>query len=169
MQEENKGQRQGSNRNGGLTISGRTLGGPGGGITFSEQQGQHEGHQQQKGQQADEEQIQAAGSQAKEGNEAEAGIEDDATVIEAQAGAEAQNKQATEEQKAGGNSVLATEQAEQFSEGFGITLDEAGNALNAGGNLGITQGTDGSKSIGGENGVNIAANGEITVAGNETE
>lgn len=41
--------------------------------------------------------------------------------------------------------------------------------MNSGGNLGITQGSDGSKSVGGENGINIAANGEATIAGNETE
>lgn len=70
-------------------------------------------------------------------------------------------------QKEKSNGVKATEESEKFSEEIGITLDQAGNAQNLGGNLGITQGTDGSKSVGGENGINIAASGEATVAGNE--
>jgi hypothetical protein len=65
------------------------------------------------------------------------------------------------------NGVKATEESERFSEEIGITLDEAGNAVNSGGNLGITQGSDGSKSVGGENGINIAASGKVTLAGNE--
>jgi hypothetical protein len=63
--------------------------------------------------------------------------------------------------------VKATQESEQFSENIGIVLNEAGNAQNIGGNLGITEGTDGSKSIGGENGINIAKSGEATLAGNE--
>ncbi|KAH4250592.1 hypothetical protein HBH69_227410 [Parastagonospora nodorum] len=65
------------------------------------------------------------------------------------------------------NGVKATEESERFSEESGITVDQAGNAQNLGGNLGITQGSDGSKSVGGENGINIAASGEATVAGND--
>jgi len=65
------------------------------------------------------------------------------------------------------NGVKATEESERFSEESGITVDQAGNAQNLGGNLGITQGSDGSKSVGGENGINIAASGEAAVAGNE--
>lgn len=35
--------------------------------------------------------------------------------------------------------------------------------------MGITQGSDGSKSVGGENGINIAADGTATAAGTERE
>ncbi|RMZ69898.1 short chain dehydrogenase reductase family [Pyrenophora seminiperda CCB06] len=39
--------------------------------------------------------------------------------------------------------------------------------VNSGGNLGITKGSDGSSSVGGSNGINVAANGKATLAGNE--
>ncbi|KAH7082357.1 hypothetical protein FB567DRAFT_447955 [Paraphoma chrysanthemicola] len=80
---------------------------------------------------------------------------------------EAGQGEAAQPEKAEG--VKATEESEKFSENIGIVLNEAGNAQNIGGNLGITEGTDGSKSVGGENGINIAKNGETTVAGNEQE
>ncbi|KAK7181279.1 hypothetical protein PSPO01_12756 [Paraphaeosphaeria sporulosa] len=67
------------------------------------------------------------------------------------------------------NGVKATEESERFSEEAGITLNKDGSAANLGGNLGITQGSDGSKSVGGENGINIAANGQATAAGTERE
>ncbi|KAH7070658.1 hypothetical protein BKA63DRAFT_420428 [Paraphoma chrysanthemicola] len=80
---------------------------------------------------------------------------------------EAGQGEAAKPEKAEG--VKATEESEQFSENIGIVLNEAGNAQNLGGNLGITEGTDGSKSVGGENGINIAKSGEATLAGNEQE
>jgi hypothetical protein len=79
--------------------------------------------------------------------------------------AESGQGEAAQQEKS--NGVLATEESEKFSEELGITIDQAGNAQNLGGNLGITQGSDGSKSVGGENGINIAASGEATLAGNE--
>jgi hypothetical protein len=69
----------------------------------------------------------------------------------------------------GGQANKATEESEKFKEGFGITLDEAGNAVNSGGNLGITKGSDGSSSVGGENGINISKTGEATIKGNERQ
>lgn len=57
------------------------------------------------------------------------------------------------------NGVKATDESELFSEEAGITLDRAGNAQKLGGNLGITKGSDGSTSVGGENGINVAARG----------
>ena len=63
----------------------------------------------------------------------------------------------TGEQMAG--EVTALAQSEQFREESGITLDSSGNAANLGGNLGITQSQDGSASVGGENGINVAPSG----------
>jgi hypothetical protein len=63
--------------------------------------------------------------------------------------------------------VKATQEAEQFSEEAGITLDKDGNAQNLGGDLGITKGSDGSTSVGGKSGINVAADGTATLKGNE--
>jgi hypothetical protein len=63
--------------------------------------------------------------------------------------------------------VKATEESERFSEEAGITLGKDGNAQNLGGNLGITKGSDGSTSVGGENGINVAADGTATLKGDE--
>lgn len=57
----------------------------------------------------------------------------------------------------GGNK--ATEESEQFSEESGISLGKSGEAANLGGNLGITKGSDGNSSVGGKNGINVAARG----------
>lgn len=63
--------------------------------------------------------------------------------------------------------VKATQEAEQFSEEAGITLAKDGSAQNLGGDLGITKGTDGSTSVGGKSGINIAADGTAKLKGNE--
>jgi hypothetical protein len=47
-----------------------------------------------------------------------------------------------------------------------MTLDQDGQAVNAGGNLGITKGSDESTSMGGRNGINIARIGKANIAGN---
>ena len=52
---------------------------------------------------------------------------------------------------------MATKESERFKEESGISLDQSGNAANLGGNLGITRGSDGSVSVGGENGIQVAA------------
>ncbi|KAI0475730.1 hypothetical protein GGR56DRAFT_647023 [Xylariaceae sp. FL0804] len=56
-----------------------------------------------------------------------------------------------------GSDVVAVDEADQFDGELGITVDGAGNVANLGGDLGITQGSDGSTSVGGEAGINIAA------------
>lgn len=63
--------------------------------------------------------------------------------------------------------MKATQEAEQFSEEAGITLAKDGSAQNLGGDLGITKGTDGSTSVGGKSGINIAADGTAKLKGNE--
>ncbi len=70
-----------------------------------------------------------------------------------QEGSTQQGNRPTEGQGTTGN--LATQQAEQFSDNAGITVDKNGNTRNLGGDLGITVGTDGSKSVGGEDGINV--------------
>ncbi|KAF5852019.1 hypothetical protein GGP41_000759 [Bipolaris sorokiniana] len=50
-------------------------------------------------------------------------------------------------------------ESEKFSEESGISLGKSGEAANLGGNLGITKGSDGSSSVGGKNGINVAASG----------
>ncbi|KAI8936678.1 hypothetical protein NX059_007073 [Plenodomus lindquistii] len=66
------------------------------------------------------------------------------------------------------NGVTATEESERFSEQASITLDGTGNAQNPGGNLGITKGSDGSTSVGGENGIQVAGQGwEMKVSMNQ--
>ncbi|KAI1641029.1 hypothetical protein F4809DRAFT_295837 [Biscogniauxia mediterranea] len=64
---------------------------------------------------------------------------------------------AAEGEKAAAEGITAVNEAEQFSENIGIITDAKGNAVNLGGDLGITKGSDGSISVGGEAGINIAA------------
>jgi hypothetical protein len=193
-QPERKPQRQ---KGGGLTIGGLTLGGPNGGLSAGTLQlgGNQKGNgQQQVGEQnrnateaatrkapSTEVEKPAAKSEkpsvsevqtpaekgAGAGTENQPGrAEGEAAKEEALAEAKQQGKdEAAKSEKS--NGVKATEESERFSEESGITLDQDGNAQNLGGNLGITQGTDGSKSVGGENGINIASNGDATLAGNE--
>ncbi|KAF2463241.1 uncharacterized protein BDR25DRAFT_362965 [Lindgomyces ingoldianus] len=144
------------------------------GASGTEKQGEPQA--QLEGQKQGEGQVQAAEGQAAAGNatEGEGGQkegEQQGGEQQSPKGEKANETQGTEGQAAKGeaNGNLAVEQSEQFSEGFGITLDQNGNTANSGGNLGITQGTDGSQSVGGENGINIAANGEATIAGNERD
>lgn len=49
----------------------------------------------------------------------------------------------------------AVAESGQFSENLGIILDKNGNAVNVGGDLGITKGSDGSTSVGGKDGINV--------------
>ncbi|KAF2032381.1 hypothetical protein EK21DRAFT_99022 [Setomelanomma holmii] len=187
QQQGQKPQRQG----GGLTIGGLTLGGPNGGLTAGNLQLGGTGQRKGAGQQ-NRNATEAAGGKApaaeaqKPAAEAQTpdtepaanvkqpsagtGIENQPGRAEGEAAKqealkEAGQTEAAQEQKADG--VKATQEAEQFSDNIGIVLNEAGNAQNIGGNLGITEGSDGSKSIGGENGINIAKNGQATVAGND--
>ncbi|KAI1501001.1 hypothetical protein F5X99DRAFT_219657 [Biscogniauxia marginata] len=82
----------------------------------------------------------------------EAATEEDVSQDEvAEAEGEAEGEQAAAED------IAAVEESEQFSENIGIITDAKGNAVNLGGDLGITQGSDGSTSVGGEAGINIVA------------
>lgn len=189
-------QRQLGGGGSGLKIGGLTLGGPSGGISGNGLQlggNQQANNQQQQAGQEKGNSTAAAGEQTPvaqtdrpfvlEGEQPSAATEAETTPtqdIGAGAGTEnqpgraegeaAQLEAQQEAQVAQGEKltgVKATEESELFSEEAGITLDKAGNAQNLGGNLGITTGTDGSTSVGGENGIQVAANGEATVAGNE--
>ncbi|KAI0603148.1 hypothetical protein F4775DRAFT_15159 [Biscogniauxia sp. FL1348] len=64
---------------------------------------------------------------------------------------------AAQGEQAAAEGITAVNEAEQFSENIGIVTDAKGNAVNLGGDLGITKGSDGSISVGGEAGINIAA------------
>ncbi|KAI4596605.1 hypothetical protein KJ359_005361 [Pestalotiopsis sp. 9143b] len=126
-----------NNTGGGLTIGGLTLGGPGGGITSNNNQGQKEG--------------QPAAAQPAE-SAAAAPAKGEAT-----ASAPAEGKAAPTGEAAAQNpaEVGAVRESEQFDGDLGITTDKNGNAVNLGGDLGITKGSDGSTSVGGEAGINI--------------
>ncbi|KAI0128582.1 hypothetical protein BJ170DRAFT_335494 [Xylariales sp. AK1849] len=115
-----------NNTGGGLTIGGLALGGPNGGITVN-----NGAQGEQQGQPA----------AAQPAGEAVAG---EAKAGEAKAG----------EAKAGETAALR--ESGQFDGNAGITTDKAGNAVNLGGDLGITKGSDSSTSVGGESGINIA-------------
>ncbi|KAJ4361973.1 hypothetical protein N0V83_010914 [Neocucurbitaria cava] len=184
-------QRQLGGGGSGLKIGGLTLGGPSGGISgnglqLGGSQQQQAGQEKGNSTAASGEQTPAAqtdrpfvleGEQPSAATEAETALTQD---IGAGAGTENQPGRAEgeaaqleahqEAQVAQGEKVTgvkATEESELFSEEAGITLDKTGNAQNLGGNLGITKGTDGSTSVGGENGIQVASSGEATVAGNE--
>ena len=169
---------------GGLTIGGLTLGGSGSGITGNglklggTEQGNNTATTAEvpKSSAADDEAPAAVENlPAVEDGKSAVAIEQELKETAASAGAGTENQPGraegeaarTEAEKENPNGVKATEESEKFSEESGITLGEDGAAANLGGNLGITQGSDGSKSIGGSNGINIAANGEATLAGNE--
>jgi hypothetical protein len=72
-----------------------------------------------------------------------------------------------------GNIPMATKQLKNRSGGVylrrnsGITLDQNGQAVNAGGNLRITKESEGGTSVGGKIGIDVAPNGQMTVAGSE--
>ncbi|CAN9304562.1 unnamed protein product [Alternaria alternata] len=177
---------------GGLTIGGLTLGGPGGGITGEGLKlgGNQKGNSTatteeapkssatkgekpataEEGNSAAEAQKPAATEEQKPAKSeagAGAGTENQHGRAEGEAAKKEAEKEAQEATGEKSNGVKATEESERFSEESGITLGQDGNADNLGGNLGITEGSDGSKSIGGSNGINVAANGEATLAGNE--
>ncbi|KAH9861289.1 hypothetical protein IAQ61_011026 [Plenodomus lingam] len=86
---------------------------------------------------------------------ARAGTETQPSRAEGEA-AKAEAQQEAQQAEENSEGALAMEESERFSEQAGITLDESGNAQNLGGNLGITKGTDGSTSVGGENGIQVA-------------
>lgn len=77
------------------------------------------------------------------------------TIAEADANEAAESGKEAAAAKAG--EVEAVKESENFKDNAGITLDANGRAVNLGGNLGITKGSDGSQSIGGKSGINIAA------------
>jgi hypothetical protein len=116
----------------------------------------------------DQEEAEAATANQPGRAEGEAAIKEGEEAQKEAAAAKGEAPAASEEAD-GGQANTATEESEKFSEGFGITVDEAGNAVNSGGNLGITQGSDGSQSVGGGNGINISTTGEATIEGNETQ
>lgn len=122
-----------------LSIGGLTLGGQGGGITVN---GNGNQGQQQGGQPA-------AAKPAEGAIAAPAGGQP--------AGVPAEGAPAAGEAVKKPEEITAVRESEQFDGSAGITADRAGNAVNLGGDLGITKGSDGSTSVGGEAGINIIA------------
>ncbi|KAG9190936.1 hypothetical protein G6011_09024 [Alternaria panax] len=160
--------REAQKQGGGLMIGGLTLGGPGGGITGEGLKlgGNQKGNGTATAAEAPKSSATKGEkpSDAKEGKPAAEGEKPAATEeqkpkeSEAGAGAGTENqpgraegesakkeaeKQAQEAKGEKSNGVKATEESEKFSEESGITLGQNGNADNLGGNLGITQGSDG--------------------------
>ncbi|KAI1085631.1 hypothetical protein F5B20DRAFT_9808 [Whalleya microplaca] len=78
-------------------------------------------------------------------------------VKEATGKAGGQRNATGEAVQADAGEIAAVKESEQFADNSGITTDAGGNAVNLGGDLGITKGKDGSVSVGGDAGINIAA------------
>ncbi|CAJ2507041.1 Uu.00g082270.m01.CDS01 [Anthostomella pinea] len=85
----------------------------------------------------------------------DAPAEEEAAAEDAAAGEAAANDAA--EEGTATEDIAAVEEAEDFDGNLGIILDGEANAINLGGDLGVTQGSDGSQSVGGEAGINIVA------------
>ncbi|KAL5425311.1 hypothetical protein PMIN04_002654 [Paraphaeosphaeria minitans] len=175
------GQTQGGS-GGGLAIGGLTLGGSNGGISGNDLSlpGGQNNNQSQRGQPGKAPAAEPAApaaepkvepqSGAGSGTEKQPGRNEGEAAAAAEAKGEAAATKGETAAEAGkSNGVKATEESERLSKEAVITLNKNGSAANLGGNLGITQGSDGSKSIRGENGINIAANGQATDAGTERE
>ncbi|KAI5926426.1 hypothetical protein F4810DRAFT_725082 [Camillea tinctor] len=132
--------------NGTLTVGGITLGG--GRNKAATEEAASDAETAKAEEDAAETEEEASQGEAAEGGEAEAGAaEGEAEAAEG----------AAEGEEAAAEGITAVDEAEQFSENIGIITDAKGNAVNLGGNLGITKGSDGSTSVGGEAGINIAA------------
>jgi hypothetical protein len=122
-----------NNTGGGLSIGGLTLDGPGGGITVKN--GDNEDKGQLEGQPA---------APPPTGGTASTSTEGQPAAFPA----------AGEAAKEPGQSA-ALQESQPFDDNADITTDRDVNAANLGGDLGITKGSDGSTSVGGESGIHI--------------
>ncbi|KAI0013602.1 hypothetical protein F4779DRAFT_562363 [Xylariaceae sp. FL0662B] len=92
-------------------------------------------------------------------NEADAKEAKDQIDEAAKSAEEAEAQQDAKEgvDQADAGEIAAVKESERFADNSGIVAGADGNAVNLGGDLGITKGSDGSVSVGGEAGINIVA------------